>query len=208
MNVGDKTSETAASDLRYIREILETTHRRIDPHAFHFVLWGAIVLVWYPVANLFERAGRQDLYAAVGGVSFVLGMALSWFLEFRQKRRPRLEGENTFVSRQVTWIVFSTLAAGIVLSGAGPGFGFIEGREVPTLWGLVYATMAFMVGVVYSPEYRWAGVAIFVGALLAMAFPGYNGVILGPFMGIGMIVPGLLAERRVRRMRREDARGA
>ena len=195
--------EAAARDLEYVRDVLERTHRRIDPHAFHFVLWGAIVMVWYPLANLFERAGRADLYAAVGVASFILGFAMSGLLEYRLSRKPRLEGENTHVGRQVTWVVFSCLAAGIVLSGAAPGFGFIDGRDVPTIWGLVYATLAFMVGVVYSPEYRWAGGAMFVGALAAMAVPEWNGVILGPFMGLGMIVPGVMAERRVRAMRRE-----
>ena len=38
-------TEVAGNDLRYIREVLERTHRRIDPHAWHFVLWGTIVLL-------------------------------------------------------------------------------------------------------------------------------------------------------------------
>jgi hypothetical protein len=193
--------DDAARDLRYIREVLEQTHRRIDPHAFHFVLWGAIVMVWYPTANLFERAGNMGMYAAVGVVSFVLGMTLSSLLEYRLKKRPRVEGENTFVGRQVGWIVFGCISAGIVLSATGPAFRFIEGRDVPVIWGLVYATMAYMVGVVYSPEYKWAGAGIFLGAVAAMAVPEWNGVILGPTMGLGMIVPGLMAERRVRSMR-------
>jgi hypothetical protein len=200
-------SENAARDLEYIRRVLDATHRRIDPHAFHFVLWGAIVLLWYPAANLFERAGRLDLYAAVGVVSFALGMFLSGFLEFRLKKRPRIEAENTFVSRQVCWIVFPCLGAAMLLSALGPALHLFEGRNVPVVWGFAYSVMAFMVGVVYSPEYRWAGAAIFAGAILALVFPEWNGVILGPFMGFGMIVPGVIAERRVRAMRKEDELG-
>jgi hypothetical protein len=200
--------QTAAGDLEYIRGVLDRTHRRIDPHAFHFVLWGAIVLIWYPLANVFEHMERLDLYGILGGASFLLGMTLSSVLEFRLRKKSRIEGENTFVGRQVGWIVFGCITAGIVLSAVGPAFEFIEGRNVPVIWGLVYATLAFMVGVVYSPEYKVSGAAMFVAALAAMAVPQWNGVILGPVMGFGMIVPGLMAERRVRRMRRERPSGS
>ncbi len=36
-----------------------------------------------------------------------------------------------------------------------------------------------------------------------MALPDVQGWILGPVMGLGMIVPGVMAERRVRRLREE-----
>jgi hypothetical protein len=83
-----------------------------------------------------------------------------------------------------------------VLSAVAPGFGLIEPSNVPLLWGLVYANIAFMSGVVYDREFLWSGVAIFLGAVLAMAYQSYNGYILGPFMSIGLIIPGLRAERR------------
>lgn len=38
-----------------------------------------------------------------------------------------------------------------------------------------------------------------------MAFPYYNGYILGPFMGLGLIIPGTMGERRVRKLIEEDA---
>ena len=70
---------------------------------------------------------------------------------------------------------------------------------------LVYALMAFMVGVVYRSEFLWAGLGIWAAAIVAMFLPDYNGFIVGPAMGLGMIVPGVMAERRVRRMRAEEA---
>ena len=79
-----------------------------------------------------------------------------------------------------------------------PAFGFIAGPEVPTLWGLVYAAMAFGIGVVYDRAFLVAAVVIFAGAVVAIAWPAGNGYVLGPTMGLGMIVPGWRAERRVR----------
>ena len=46
---------TAAADLEYISSVIKRTQKRIDPHAFHFVLWGAIVLVCYPLLNYFQN---------------------------------------------------------------------------------------------------------------------------------------------------------
>jgi hypothetical protein len=55
------------------------------------------------------------------------------------------------------------------------------------------------------PDFRsTSGVVIFVGCLIAMSVSEYGGYILGPFMGIGMIVPGLRAERRVRELQSES----
>ena len=88
-----------------------------------------------------------------------------------------------------------------------PATGFIDGRNVPTVWGIAYANTAFMIGVVYSKEYLVSGLVIFAGAILAIAMPLYNGYILGPFMGLGIMSPGVIAERRVRAIRMSDGEG-
>ena len=90
------------------------------------------------------------------------------------------------------------------LSAAGPATGFIPGPYVNVLWGFVYANMAFMIGVVYTREYLLAGAFIAAGTVLALFLPRHSGFVLGPFMGLGMIVPGVMAERRVARLKRES----
>jgi len=195
----------AADDLSFIRTVMERAQRRIDPHAFHFVHWGAIVLVGYPALTLLQRAGEREAMAWLGGAALLLGSFLSGFREWRLARRPRLRGGESLVARQVVMAVWGSLGAAAVVSGFGPATGFIRGEEVPIVWGMAYANLAFTVGVVYSREYLWSGLFIFSGTILAMVFDGWNGVILGPFMGLGMIVPGVMAERRVRAMAAEEA---
>jgi hypothetical protein len=192
-----------AADLHFIRRMMERTHARVDPHAFHFVLWGSIVLVFYPLLNWFELRGRPDLRTSVGLGALGLGVALSFLLELRLKARSRLEGENTFVSRQIVRIVAYHIGVASLLSAVGPMSGFVPGPFVSHLWGFTYASMAFMIGVVYTREYLAAGIAILAGSLLALALPGHAGFILGPFMGLGLMIPGLIAERRVARLRTE-----
>ena len=54
--------------------------------------------------------------------------------------------------------------------------------------------------IIYRRAFLVAGVVIFAGVVAAIILPQYNGFILGPCMGLGMIVPGLQAERRVRQL--------
>ncbi|HEX5137047.1 MAG TPA: hypothetical protein VFY93_08755 [Planctomycetota bacterium] len=197
----DKETAGSHGDLQFIRQVMERTQARIDPHAFHFVLWGALVLIAYPLANWAELAGRGDLGNWTGGVMLGLGVLGSCLLEMRLKARPRLEGENTFVSRQVVLLVFYHIGVASLLTVVGPVTGFIEGPFVPHLWGFAYASMMYTIGVVYTREYTIAGFAILLGTVIALFDVEHAGMILGPFMGLGAIVPGLIAERRVARLR-------
>lgn len=196
--------QQAASDLEFVRDVLRRTHARVDTHAFHFVLWGAIVLVWYPLANWLQDRENGTGMLVTGAASLALGFLLGFAIELRLKRRPRLPGANTFLSRQIGRIVYSNLIAAAALSAFGPATGFMDGPSVPVIWGLVYANMAFMTGVIYTREFLYAGIAIFGGCLLAIVFHAQAGYILGPFMGLGMIIPGVMGERRVARLRAED----
>ena len=193
--------EKAADQLRFIRDVVARTEGRIDPHAFHFVIWGTLVLVCYPLLNWLELSGQLTWMAWIGIGALVSGAVLSCAFEIRLAGRPRLSGENTFVSRQVVMIVFANIGIASVISAVGPGTGLVAHDAVTLVWGFAYANMAYMIGVVYRKEYLVAGVAIAAGAFLAWALPPYRGFVLGPFMGLGMIVPGVMAERRVARLR-------
>jgi len=195
--------QQARGDLARIEEIVAQTRRQIDPHAFHFVHWGVIVLVWFPLGNLLQLRGGGAPLIALNVGAIVLGMAITIVREHLLQRHPRLAGENTFLTRQVVLIVYSLVIATMVLSAVTPATELIRGENVPILWGLAYAVIAFMTGVVYERDFLFRGVFIFAGCVLAMLFQEWNGLILGPFMGLGMIVPGLRAERRVRRLLEE-----
>lgn len=192
-------------DLQFIRGIVERTQARIDPHAFHFVLWGALVLVCYPLLNWFDLRDRGDLRTYVGLGMLVLGIVGSFLLEARLKSRSRLAGENTFVSRQIVRLVSYHIGVAAFLSAAGPATGFIPGPFVPLLWGFTYASMMYAIGVVYTREYTIAGLTILLGTMIALFHVRHAGMILGPFMGLGAMIPGVIAERRVARLRAERA---
>lgn len=192
--------DTAATDMAYIRDVMRRTQARIDTHAFHSVHWGAIVLLWYPLANWFCSRGRTDVSQILTIGCVAAGVLFSVGREIHLSRRPRLPGGNTFIRDQVKLITTFCVCAGVLLSSLGPTLDILATADIAVVWGFTYAVMAYMMGVVYTREYLYAGVAIFAGSIAAMLFPQYMGYILGPAMGLGLMVPGLMGERRVRRL--------
>ena len=200
----------AQSDLALVKGIVQKTSQRIDAHAFHCVHWGLIVLLWYPLANLCQQqydiapeAEKSFWFAWLLGIgigSVTLGSLLSAFRGAKAARDPRLPGGNEYISRQLQSIAGSNILAGFALSWAAPATGFIDGPNVSIIWGLIYANMAFMMGVAYSRDFLVSGLFIFAGCIAAIVLQPFNGYILGPCMGLGMIIPGLRAEARVRRL--------
>jgi len=194
-------ADRAAGDLDVIRRVLESTHRRIDPHMFHFVLWGIIVLVWYPLANWFEMRGDSRAMWILMGVSLGVGNIGSFVGEWREHRSPRLKASDTRLALQCARLVWVFMGAAGALSVALPLAG--AGNFIPHTWGFAYALMAMSLGVVYSVEFFWSGLAIFAASIAALFLLPYWGFILGAAMGLGILVPGLIAERRVHRLSQE-----
>ncbi len=194
-------AENAERELAFVKDIMQRTSQRVDAHAFHSVHWGVIVLVWYPLGNWFNQQDMMSWYIGISVASLLVGAGLSVWRGARVARNPRLAGGNTFVSCQIARIAFANLIAGFVLSFLAPATGLIAGANVPIIWGLVYANIAFTMGVVVNRgDFLCSGVLIFAGVVAAMLLQQWNGYILGPTMGLGMIVPGVRAERRLREL--------
>ncbi len=193
--------EAANKELNYIRHVMERTHFHIGRDAWYFVFWGVIVLIWYPARTLLllSDMGTAPLDGLVA-IAALAGTAV-FFLGF--KRRQGNTEHKTFVGQQVNWMCWSYVMAAAVLTMLASG-GLLAGsapwRHIPVIWGFAWAHMAFGVGVIYSREYLVSAVVIFSGSVVAMSFPHFNGLILGPCMGLGMIVPGIISMRRVRKM--------
>lgn len=195
--------EQAARDLELIGRVLEQTRRRVDPQMFHLIIWGTIVLVWYPLMSWFEASGRGRTCLWVSVVALGSGTLLSSFLGWWYARRPRLAAANTTLARRLGQLTAIFVLTGVVLSFAVPMLAEGGGAYVPHVWGLLYALMLMTLGVIYSREFFFCGLPSLLATIAALHWVTWSGYLLGPAMGLGCIVAGTIAERRVARMRRE-----
>ena len=85
--------------------------------------------------SVLARGGAARWLAATVCVAVVCGCILSIAREVRLGRKPRLQGEDTFITRQVTFLVYGLVGAGVVLSATAPATGFVAGPNVPIIWG-------------------------------------------------------------------------
>lgn len=196
--------QQALDDLHFIRRVLEMTQRRVDPQMFHSIIWGTVVIVWFPLMNWFELegAGRAQLVTSL--VAIGVGMTASAVLGYRAGRRPRLKSANTRLAAQVGAVVATFVISGLILSFAIPSLVPGGERFIPHVWGFLYAFKLLVLGIFYSREFFWCGLLVFAGGICALAWVIYAGFILGVAMGLGCIVPGVIAERRVARLRSES----
>ncbi|MCG3135198.1 MAG: hypothetical protein HMLKMBBP_02704 [Planctomycetes bacterium] len=200
-----ESSPDPARDLALVRSILDRTQRRLDPHAFHFVAWGLIVLAWYPLDTWMAAGARPAAWrVALGVASVATGAAWSFLGERRLARTGGTRGEDPGFSRQVGLLVAGAIGAGAVLSFVAGATHVFHPDRIPVMWGFCYAVLAWGMGVLYTREYLFAGVWILAGTVAAMALPEHQGYVLGPAMGLGMAVPGVLTMRRLRARGRPD----
>lgn len=195
--------DEARAEVRYLDELVQRARLRIDPHAFHYVHWGVIVLLWYPIDNWLRHQGAGGLRIGLGVGSVVLGIGLSAWRERRLVHTPRLQAEDADLVRRIVAVVYTSVVAGTILSGLLPARGILHGDDIPLIWGLVYANIAFVTGHLYRPSFLYGAALIFAGVVMAAFLREQNGYILGPCMGLGILVPGLAAERDVRRQKQE-----
>ena len=166
-----------ADDLKFIRSMVERTQRRIDPGAPIMITWGVICLVGYPLSEWLAATGRHQWINALWLVlTLLVGTPLSALFGYRIGRRSVTAGVKSHISRQLGWVWLILVPNGVV-------------------WTLLLPRLA--------PH---AGVVVFVSVVVAALVQYRAGMILGLAMGLGCIVPAVIALRRERRWNSEDAR--
>lgn len=195
--------EKAFEDLNLINKVLQMTHRRVDPHMFHLIIWGLIVLVWYPLLNYLTLTNQ--FYYIPATMAFFLGGGgiASFIFSMRTVARPRIKAGNVRFSLKIGAIAWYFTGLGVVISILIPKLYPGSYQLLYPIWGGIYALMLFTWGIFYSIEFLWCSFLPLLGTIASLVWLQYAGFILGPTMGIGVLIPGVIAELRVARMRKE-----
>ena len=191
-----------AEDIKFMRRIVERTHRRIDPGAPIMITWGTICMIGMPGTQWLVNHGMQDWIGRMWIGLSAIGFALTLLFVYQIRKRELAHGVSSVISGQIG-LVWNILWPNGVLwtvlglytdPYGGPGF----------LWAALYGIGLSMMGILYSKEWLIAGIAVFISIPIAKFALPYSYTILGVVMGLACIVPGMIALRRMRQWEAED----
>ena len=189
--------KTAADDLKFMRSVIEKTCRKIDPGWAIMVAWGLIVMIGFPVAYFLKTRQLDTWKWPIYLLLLVISFCVVIYFGVKATMRERKAGLISKLSKQIYWIWFILLANGILWTCLGlfrdhiGGFGF--------LWTAIYGIALSMMGILYSREWLYGGIAIFAGIIAAYFIKSYAYYILGIVTGLACIIPAIIAQRNYRK---------
>jgi len=193
-----------AEDLKFMRSMIERTHREIDPEAPVMIVWGLICMIGYPATQFLATPQLYKWMWPMWTILWVIGVSVTIYSGVKVARRERQSGLVSQLSKQIGWIWLILVVNGTIwtLMGlfkdyfGGPGF----------LWAAIYGFALSIMGILYSKEWLYGGIAIFIAILAAFVIKFHAYVVLGIVMGLGCIIPALIAQKRWRRLREQGER--
>ncbi|MCD4831583.1 MAG: hypothetical protein K8R02_07245 [Anaerohalosphaeraceae bacterium] len=198
------SSSISADDVKLIRSVIENTCRKIDPGWPIMIVWGLIIMIGFPAAYFLKTRQldiwKWPIYLLLLAISFCVAI----YFGAKATMRERKAGLISKLSKQIYWIWFILLANGILWTYLGlfkdhiGGFGF--------LWTAIYGIAFSMMGILYSREWLYGGIAIFAGIIAAYFTEPYAYYILGVVTGLACIIPAIIAQKNYRKQEKNYER--
>ncbi len=189
--------KTVADDLRFIRSVIEKTHRAFDPGSPVMIVWGLIFLIGYPATQFLSTPQLHELIQPMWIILWVIGASVAMFYGIRGELRERQADFISQLSRQIGLIWYILLLNGTVWSGMrlfNISFG-----ELVFLWAIIFGFGLSFMGILYSKEWLFGGIAVFISIFAASIMKEHAYVILGIVMGLACIIPAIIAQRNYRK---------
>jgi len=197
--------KTAADDLKFIRSVIEKTCRKIDPGWPIMIIWGLIFMIGFPALYYLKMNQLDQWIWPIQWLLVVIGVGTTIYFGANARLRERKAGLISKLSKQIYWIWFILQANLIIWICLGlfkdhmGGFGLL----VCAIYGIGLS----MMGILYSREWLYGGIAIFFAILAAFFIKSYAYVILGIVTGLACIIPAIIAQRNYNKQKEENEQG-
>ncbi len=196
-------AEINNEDIKFMRSVIERTCRKIDPGWPIFITWGFIILVGFPVLYLLKIHQADNWLWRIQWLLVAAGFSISAFFVFKTIIRDRKIGVISKLSKQI-YLIFVVLSANgfiwtyldLFRDNIG-GFGF--------LWTAICGIELSMLGILYSKEWLYAGIAIFTGIIAARFMESYAYYVLGIVTGLSCIIPAIISRKNYCKQEKENA---
>ena len=196
--------KTAADDLRFIRSVIEKTHRAFNPGAPVMIALGLIFMIGYPATQYFLAAPQlYELIQPMWIILWVIGASVTIFNGIIAEIREKRSGVISRRSNQIGLVWFILLFNGTAWSAMG--LHKVYFGELVFLWAIIFGFGLSVTGILSSKEWLFGGIAIFISILAASIMKEHAYVILGIVMGLACIIPAIIAQRNYRKQEKENA---
>jgi hypothetical protein len=182
-----------------MRSVVEKADRQIRPEGYVLTACGLICLTCYTAVHFLLKSEQHKWLLPVYLTLMVILLGYTFFALTHGAKRQKREGYVPQMPRQVTTIWFIVALhiiawsiLGIVLNnycGGDPGFIAAMGLSIA-----MSAT-----GILYSREYLYGGLCIFVCMFLTYFVKDYGYIILGIATATGCIMPELICRWKFNR---------
>ena len=206
VNLGHGEAEeqkTVAADLRFIRSVIEKTHRAFAPGSPVIIVWGLIFLIGYPATQFLSTPQLYEFIQPMWIILWVIGASVGMFYGFIAEKRERQTGLISRISGQIGLIWYLLLLNGTIWSGMALQGGYLDELvcfgEPAFLWAAIFGFGLSIMGILSSREWLFGGIAIFISILAASIIKVHAYVILGIVMGLACIIPAIIAQKNYRK---------
>lgn len=200
--------ERALEDLKIIKMMIDRTKEAIDPGAPILILWGVLVFLGNTISHflLIEKDYHRYIsytWWIIAAVGFIISSIMGYKIGLRRFKY----GFNYYASRKLALVWTIIVPIGVVWTIFGPKTKIISVEGLSVFWAVLYSIGIYIMGIFYSKEFLFGGIAIFIGTILSVIFLEIHCLIIGVFMGAGTIIPGIIAHKRFKKTLKESNEG-
>ena len=189
-----------AENLQFMRLAIEKTRRDFDPEAPVMIVWGLVCMIGYSAIYFLVKLHLYKWIWPVYLPLLAIGVCVTIVSGIRVSKRQKEAGLVPQIANQLFYVWMILLTHGFMWSMLSLFSDFFGGRNFPAfLWAMIYSIALSMTGVIHSREWLWGGIGIFAGMVAAFIIKDYALLILGFSMGMGCIIPAIIAQKNYRK---------